>query len=220
MDVVFHEELMYFSSEPELQGEYCQEEIQTLDYVVQDVGDYESQTRPVETSMSVCQPAYTPIEKGLKLGVEVDQVPVDKGRYQRLVGRLMYLSHTRPNLAYALSVVSQFIHNPGEQHMNAVTRILRYLEHAPGKGILFTKNKDYQNVNAYTDADWARVVADRRSTSGYFTFVGGNLVTWRSKKQNVVARLSAEAKFRGIALGICEALWLRFLLQNLGYQSI
>ncbi|KAK2997970.1 hypothetical protein RJ639_026398 [Escallonia herrerae] len=67
--------------------------------------------------------------------------------------------------------------------------------------------------------DWAGAVDDRRSTSGYFTFVGGNLVTWRSKKQNVVARSSAEAEFRGIALGVCEALWLRLLLQDLGCVS-
>ena len=60
---------------------------------------------------------------------------------------------------------------------------------------------------------------DRRSTSGYFTFVGGNLVTWKSKKQNVVARSSAEAEFRGMTLGLCETLWLRLLLQDLGYLS-
>ena len=60
---------------------------------------------------------------------------------------------------------------------------------------------------------------DRRSTSGYFTFVVGNLVTWKSKKQNVIARSSAEAEFRGMALGLCEALWLRLLLQDLGYLS-
>ncbi|XP_057835178.1 uncharacterized mitochondrial protein AtMg00810-like [Cryptomeria japonica] len=149
-----------------------------------------------ETSMSACQPIDTPVEEGLKLCIESNQVPVDKGRYQRLVGRLMYLAHTRPNLAYALSIVSQFMHNPGEQHMNVVLRILRYLKSAPGKGILFTRNEDYQSVDAYTDANWAGVVDDMRSTSGYFTFVGGNLVTWRSKKQNVVARSSAEAEFR------------------------
>ncbi|RVX07465.1 Retrovirus-related Pol polyprotein from transposon RE1 [Vitis vinifera] len=101
-----------------------------------------------ETGMSGCQPVNTPIEKGLKLCVEPNQVSTDKGRYQRLVGRLMYLAHTRPDLAYALSVVSQYMHNPREQHMNAVMRILS-------------------------------VVDDRRSTSGYFTFVGGNLVTWK-----------------------------------------
>ena len=89
-----------------------------------------------ETGMSGCQPINTPTEEGLKLCVESNQVSTDKGRYQRLVGRLMYLAHTRPNLAYALSVVSQYMHNPGEQHMNAVMRILRYLKNAPGKGMI------------------------------------------------------------------------------------
>ncbi|RVW82919.1 Retrovirus-related Pol polyprotein from transposon RE1 [Vitis vinifera] len=78
-----------------------------------------------ETRMSGCQLINTPIEEGLKLCVEPNQVSTDKGRYQRLVGRLMYLAHTIPDLAYALSVVSQYMHNPGEQHMNAVMRILR-----------------------------------------------------------------------------------------------
>nr|CAN68502.1 hypothetical protein VITISV_015736 [Vitis vinifera] len=172
-----------------------------------------------ETGMSGCQPVNTPIGEGLKLCVELNQVSTDKGRYQRLVGRLMYLTHTRPDIAYALSVVSQYMHNPREQHMNAVMRILRYLKNASGKGILFTKNVDHQSIEVYTDADWASAVDDRRSTSGYFTFVGGNLVTWKSKKQNVVARSSAEAEFRGMALGLCEALWLRLLLQDLGYLS-
>ena len=72
-------------------------------------------------------------------------------------------------------------------------------------------------MDAYSDADWAGAIDDRRSTSGYFIFVGGNLVTWRSKKQNVVARSSAEAEFRGMTLGICETLWQRLLLMDLGY---
>ncbi|KAH9802834.1 retrovirus-related pol polyprotein from transposon RE1 [Citrus sinensis] len=172
-----------------------------------------------ETGMTACQPIDTPIEEGLKFCITSDQVPVDKGRYQRLIGRLMYLSHTRPDLAYALSVVSQFMHNPGEQHMKAVMRILRYLKTNPGKGILFSKNEDYSNIEVYTDADWAGSVSDRRSTSGYFTFVGGKLVTWRSKKQHVVARSSAEAEYRGMALGICEGLWISFILNDLGYPS-
>ena len=169
-----------------------------------------------ETCMSSCQPVGTRVQEGLKLCVETNQVLVDKGRYQRLVGRLMYLVHTRPDLAYALSIVSQFMHNPGEQHMNAVMHILRYLNSAPEKGI-FTKNVDCQSVDAYSDVDWAGAIDDRRSTLGYFTFVGGNLVTWRSKKQNVIARSSAEAEFRGMAFGICQALWLRLLLMDLGY---
>ncbi|KAH9685411.1 protein kinase domain-containing protein [Citrus sinensis] len=150
---------------------------------------------------------------------EFEMKDLDKGRYQRLIGRLMYLSRTRPNLAYALSVVSQFMHNPGEQHMKAVMRILRYLKTNPGKGILFSKNEDYSNVEVYTDADWVGSISDRRFTSGYFTFVGGNLVTWRSKKQHAVARSSAEAEYRGMALGVCEGLWISFILNDLGYPS-
>ncbi|XP_057465217.1 secreted RxLR effector protein 161-like [Actinidia eriantha] len=161
--------------------------------------------------MPACQPTDTLVEEGLKLCAEVNQVPVDKGRYQRLVGRLMYLAHTRPDLAYTLSIVSQFIHNLGEQHMKAVMHILRYLKSALGK------NVGCQNVDVYIDVDWAGVVDDRRFTSRYFTFADGNLVTWRSKKQNIVARSSAEVEFRSMALGICEALWLRLLLVDLGY---
>ena len=89
----------------------------------------------------------------------------------------MYLAHTSLNLAYALSIVSQFMHNPGKKHMNAVMRILRYLKSAPGKGILFTKSEYFQSVDAYTNVDCAAAVDDMHSTSGYFTFVGGNLLT-------------------------------------------
>ena len=130
---------------------------------------------------------------------------------------LMYLAHIRPDIIYALSIVSQFMHNLGDQHMNAVMRILRYLKTPPRKGILFTKNEYFQSVDAYTNADWAGAVDDRSSTSRYFTFVGGNLVTWRSKKHNVVSRSSAEDEFRGMTLGVCESLWLRLLRRDLGY---
>jgi hypothetical protein len=99
--------------------------------------------------------------------------------------------------------------------MSAVMRILSYLKGSPGKGVLFRKNGHFK-IECYTDADWAGSTDDRCSTSGYFTFVGGNLVTWRSKKQNVVSRSSAEAEFRGMTLGICELLWLKFLLQDVG----
>ena len=70
-------------------------------------------------------------------------------------------------------------------------------------------------MEAYIDANYAGSPVDRRSTSGYCTFLGGNLVSWRSKKQNVVARSSAEAEFRAMAQGICELLWLRILLNDL-----
>ena len=165
-----------------------------------------------------CKPVDTPIEQNHRIAEYPDQAPTDKSRYQRLVGRLIYLSHTRPDLAYAVSVVSQYMHNPSEDHMNAVIRILRYLKSAPGKGLVFRKYGNLKTTG-YTDADWAGNITDRRSTSGYFTFVGGNLVTWRSKKQNVVARSNAEAEYRGMAQAVCELLWLRNLLKNLGYNQ-
>ncbi|BBG93508.1 ABC-2 type transporter family protein, partial [Prunus dulcis] len=170
-----------------------------------------------DTGMLDCKPADTPIVQNHHLGEYPDQVLTNKERYQRLVGRLIYLSHTRPDIAYAVSVVSQFMHSPSEDHMNAVLRILRYLKSAPGKGLMFSKH-GHLNIDGYSDADWAGNVTDRKSTSGYFTFVGGNLVTWRSKKQNVVALSSAEAEFRGMTKGICELLWLRKLLTELGYK--
>ena len=73
-------------------------------------------------------------------------------------------------------------------------------------------------VKGFTDADWAGDLTDQRSTSGYFTFVTGNLVTWRSKKQNVTARSSIKAEYRSMVHGICELLWLRTLLTEIGYE--
>ena len=164
-----------------------------------------------------CKPVETPIEMNHNLVIYLNQVPTDKKRYQRLVGRLIYLSHTRPDIAYAVSVVSQFMHCPNEEHMDVVYRMLKYLKMTPGKGLLFEKKGELE-VEGYTDADWAGDKTDRRSTSGYFTFVGGNLVTWRSKKQKVVARSSAEAEFRGMAHGVCEMLWICNVLKELGFK--
>ena len=110
------------------------------------------------------------------------------------------------------------MHAPGQQHFDVVYRFLRYLKGSLGKGLLFIGHGHLQ-VEAFTDANWAESVVDRHSTSSYCTFVGGNLVTWRNKKQNVVAKSSAEAKFRSIALGICEVLWIRRLLEELEISS-
>ena len=169
-----------------------------------------------ETEILGCKLVNTPIEQNHKLFECLSASPTDKERYQRLVGKLIYLSHTRLDIAYAVSVVSQFMHDPRKPHMDIVERILRYLKVALGKGLLFS-NHGHLKVEGYTDADWAGSTDDRRSTSRYFTFVGGNLVTWRSKKQ-VISRSSAEAGYRGKALRICELLWLRNLLNDLGVK--
>ena len=96
------------------------------------------------------------------------------------MGKLIYLSHTRLDIAYAVSLVSQFIHHPSEDHMNTVLQILRYLKSFSGKGLMF-KKCNHLNINGYTDVDWAGNTIDRRFAPEYFTFVEGNLVTWKSK---------------------------------------
>lgn len=114
-------------------------------------------------------------------------------------------------------MIIQFMHSPKEEHLQTAYQILKYLKGSPWKGIMF-QNNNKLNIEAYTDADWAGSAVDRRSTSGYCSFVGGNLVTWRSKKQSVLARSSVEAEFRVVAHGICELLWLKKLLFNLRIQ--
>ncbi|KAL5736254.1 hypothetical protein ACOSQ2_031042 [Xanthoceras sorbifolium] len=174
-----------------------------------------------ETGMLASKPTDTPMDKNHKLCEcpdHPDQTPANKERYQRLVGKLIHMSHTRPDIAYAVSVVSQFIHAPTESHMDAVLWILRYLKGALGRGLIFSKN-EHLDIKGYKDVDWAGNASDRRSTSGYFTFIGGNLVTWRSKKQTVVSRSSAEVEFRGIAQGITELLWLKNLLSDLEFHQ-
>ncbi|KAM2779553.1 hypothetical protein COP1_014811 [Malus domestica] len=171
-----------------------------------------------ETGMLGCKLVNSPIVEKHHLGIYLDQELVDKGRYQRLIGRLIYLAHTRSDIAYAVSVVSQFMHSPSVDHMVSVMRILAYLQSALGKEILY-KNFGHLRIEGFTNADWVGDVANQRFTSGYFTFVRGNLVTWRSKKQRAVSRSSAEAEFRGMAHGVCEVLWLHKLLWGLGFKQ-
>ncbi|XP_037492732.1 uncharacterized mitochondrial protein AtMg00810-like [Jatropha curcas] len=139
-----------------------------------------------ETGLVDCKPAETPLEvnhglKGLGLVLKEGGEPADKELYQRLVGKLIYLSHTRPDIAYAVGVVSQFMQSPQKEHMEAVIRIVRYLKGTPGHGILFRDN-EHLEIEAYTDADWAGNPNDRKSTSGYFTLVGFTLGLWKSGK--------------------------------------
>ena len=147
----------------------------------------------------------TPIEPNHRIGIDTKAEVVDRGSYQWLVGRVIYLSHTRPDIAYAVSVASQFMHDPRDSLLKAIHVILHYLKGSPSKGVLFKKGSNL-SLEVFTDADYAGSLMNRRSTSGYCTFLGGNLITWRSKKQSVVAQSSVEAEFRSIVLGICELL--------------
>lgn len=109
------------------------------------------------------------------------------------------------------------MHTPREIHLQAAYKVLHYLKSTHGKGIIFKRNGRI-DLEAYTDEDWAGSLVDRRSTSGYCTFLGGNLITWRSKKQPVVFRSIVEAEFRAMAQGICELLRIQIVLRDLGIK--
>nr|ABA94321.1 retrotransposon protein, putative, unclassified [Oryza sativa Japonica Group] len=116
-----------------------------------------------DIGMLGCRASTTPIDRNHQLCAQSGD-PVDKEAYQRLVGRLIYLCHTRPDISYAVSVVSRYMHDPRTGHLDVVHKILRYLKGTPGKGLWFRKN-GHLNVEGYCDADWASSMDDRRSTS-------------------------------------------------------
>lgn len=156
-----------------------------------------------ETGLLGCKPTSIPMEPTSKSSQpKEDAELVDKGRYQRLVGKLIYLTHTRPDIGYAVGMVSRFMNTPTKQNMDA------------GYGLFFKKTNQ-RDLQIFTDADWGGSRTDGRSTTGYCTFVWGNLVTWRSKKQQVVARSSTEAEFKAMCHGICEGIWVKRMLKEL-----
>ncbi|KAM1703251.1 hypothetical protein EV2_029274 [Malus domestica] len=132
-----------------------------------------------------------------KLGLDVDLL-TDVGLYQRLVGKLIHFTITHPDIMHVASLVSQFMHSSRSVHLQAVRRILRYLKGTIGCGIVMKKVGN-AHIVGYTDADLGGFKIDRRSTTRYCTFVRGNLVHGKAKKQNVVARSSVEAKYHAMA---------------------
>lgn len=170
-----------------------------------------------DAEMLHTKPAATPLDSKLRLA-STEKALDSPSYYQKLVGKLIYLTITRPDITFAVSLVSQHMHAPTIQHLGMIKRILRYLKGTIGRGIVMTHN-GHTNIMGYTDSDWAGNALDRRSTTGYCMFVGGNLVSWKSKKQHVVARSSAEAEYRAMASAACELVWLNSLLIDLGCPS-
>jgi len=136
-----------------------------------------------------------------------------------LVGKLNYLTITRPNISFAVSVVSQFLNSTCEDHCNAIIHILKYIKRSLGKGLLYGSN-NHTRVVCYSDADWGGSPSNRRSTFGYCVSIGGNLISWKSKKQSVVARSSAKAEYRAMASIACELVWLKQLLRELQFRDV
>ncbi|KAK1439791.1 hypothetical protein QVD17_05611 [Tagetes erecta] len=161
-----------------------------------------------------CKPSSFPIEQGLKLDKGENEPCVDANQYRRLVGRLLYLQATRPDITYSVNVLSQFVADPRSSHLEAANRVLRYLKGTPGQGILLSRAGDLV-LSAYCDSDWLGCPYTRRSRTGYFLLLGGNPISWKTKKQSVVSRSSAEAEYRAMASTVSEVIWVRWLLSEL-----
>lgn len=139
--------------------------------------------------------------------------------YQKLVGKLIYFTLTRPDIAYSVHVLSQFMHAPRQSHLKMAFRVLRYLKGSPGKGVLIEKGK-LPSLSAYVDSDWGKWFTSRKSITGFCLFFGGSLVSWKSKKQSTVSRSSAEAEYRALASVTCEIIWVLKLLNDFGVKDV
>lgn len=179
-----------------------------------------------EMGLGGARPATTPIEANQKLttheydttmGVKGDELLGDVTAYQRLIGRLLYVTITRPDISFAVQTLSQFMQQPKVSHWNAAIRVVRYLKLAPGQGILL-KADSAQTLTCWCHADWAAFPNTRRSVTGFVIKFGDSLVSWKSKKQATVSRSSAEAEYRSMAAAVAEITWLLGLFKELGAE--
>ena len=149
-----------------------------------------------------------------KLHLNKDEQQTNIENYQRLVGSLIYLAYTCLDISYVVNIIREFMHSPKISHLQAAHRVLRYLKGTTGLGLHF-KRRGMIYLDAYTDSDFEGSLADRRSAIGYCIFLAGKLVTWRSKKQDVVARSNTKVEFRALAHELTEIRWIKRILQSL-----
>lgn len=168
--------------------------------------------------MTNCKAAKTPSDPNQKLSVQmfnkenslIGQVP-----YQEVVGSLMFLVQaTRLNIAFAVGDVSRFNKEHNESHWKAVKRIFRYLKGTMNLKIRY-KHKDISDFCVYSDADWGSDQDKRRSCSGFAVIFSGGVISWRSKRQAIVAQSTAEAEYSALAYAVKEMMWLKQMANEL-----
>ncbi|KAK1387454.1 hypothetical protein POM88_015632 [Heracleum sosnowskyi] len=157
--------------------------------------------------------ARTPSSTAVKLGACDNSIKVDVTSYRGMIGSLLYLTASRPDIMYATCLCARFQADPRDLHLVAVKRILRYLKGIPNLGIWYPKDSGF-NLIGYTDSDYAGSVVDRKSTYGSCQFLEGRLIFWYNKKQQTVSNSTAEAEY--IAVGSCcvQILWIRNQLKD------
>ncbi|XP_039158919.1 uncharacterized mitochondrial protein AtMg00810-like [Eucalyptus grandis] len=179
-----------------------------------------------EVGLSGCRPTMIPIEQNIKLttaeydrGISQNDDPIlkDPSGYQRLVGKLIYLTTTRPDISYAVHTLSQFMHSPKRSHLEAALKVVKYLKKCLRLGILWSKQCDMK-MRAYCGADYATCPTSRRSVTGYCIKLGDSLLSWKTKKHLTVSLSSAEAEYRAMAKTTCQVVWIRGLLKDLRIQ--
>lgn len=157
--------------------------------------------------MKDCNSVSTPTEFGLKLTRNGSGKKVDPTLYKQIVGSLMYLTSTRPDIMYAVSLISRYMENPTEVHLLAAKRIFRYLKGTADFGIWYKKVGD-SSLFGFSDSDYAGDLDDRKSTSGFVFIMGSGAVSWSTKKQQIVTLSTTEAEFVAAASSSCQGIWL------------
>ncbi|XP_070008621.1 secreted RxLR effector protein 161-like [Nicotiana sylvestris] len=133
--------------------------------------------------------------------------------YRQLVGSLIYLTQTRPDLSFAIGVISRYMHNPKKHHMEAVRRILRYVKSIINYGFLYEKGDDCKLVG-YCDADYAGDHDTRRSTSGFVFKLGTGAISWYNKRQPTVSLSTTKAEYWAATVAAQESTWLMQLMKD------
>ncbi|XP_021843274.1 uncharacterized mitochondrial protein AtMg00810-like [Spinacia oleracea] len=164
--------------------------------------------------MTSCKSSHTPVDTKAKLGASAGPSYGDPTHYRQLAGALQYLTFTRPDISYVVQQVCLHMHDPKVEHMNALKRIVRYIQGTIDLGLHLYKSS-IASLVSYTDAYWGGCPDTRRSTSGYCIFLGDNLLSWSSKQQPTLSKSSVEAEYRGVANVVFESCWLQNLLLEL-----
>lgn len=172
-----------------------------------------------EVGLLCCKPVGSPIDQNHLLSLATGRLLEDPQRYRRLVGRLIYLSATRPDLTYAIHTLSQFMHCPQEDHWLAALKVVRYLKGTLGQGIIFSAKTSF-HFTGLCDLDWTACPLTRRSLTGWIVQLGSSLISWQTRKQDTVSCSSAKAEYRALNEITRELKWVKTLLKKMGYDHI